>query len=59
MPRRDRASVSEVWRSKEFDSHHDAAVLIDDHIYGASRLYNPLLWVCLDWETGEKNGLFW
>lgn len=49
-----KASVSEVWRSKELDSHHDAVVLIDGYIYGASRVYNKLLWVCLDWETGEK-----
>ncbi len=50
----DKASVTEVWRSKELDSHHDGIILIDGHIYGASRIYNKLQWVCLNWETGEK-----
>ncbi len=50
----DKASVTEVWRSKELDSHHDGIILIADHIYGASRIYNKLQWVCLNWEFGEK-----
>lgn len=48
-----KASVEEVWRSKEYDSHHDGAVLLDGHIYGCSRIYNKLQWVCLDWKTGD------
>lgn len=50
----DKASVTEVWRSKELDSHHDAVILLDGYVYGASRIYNSMLWVCLDWKTGAK-----
>ena len=50
----DKASVTEVWRSEELDSHHDAVVLLDNHIYGCSRTMNPMKWICLDWKTGDK-----
>ena len=48
------ASLSEVWRSKELDSHHDAIILAGGYLYGSSRIYNQKLWVCLDWKTGHK-----
>jgi outer membrane protein assembly factor BamB len=49
-----KASVEEIWRSKELDNHHGGGVLINGYIYASSCIYNGLKWICLDWETGEK-----
>ena len=49
-----KASVEEIWRSKELDNHHGGAVLVDGYIYSSSCIYNGSKWICLDWKTGEK-----
>jgi len=49
-----KASVEEIWRSKELDNHHGGGVLINGYIYASSCIYNGPKWVCLDWETGEN-----
>jgi len=49
-----KASVEEIWRSKELDNHHGGGVLVNGYIYASSCIYNGPMWVCLDWETGEK-----
>ena len=46
-----KASVDEVWRSKDLDNHHGGVVLLDGYLYGSC--YSPK-WVCLDWKTGKK-----
>lgn len=48
-----RASVEELWRSKQLDNHHGGVVLVGNNLYGSSALYNLARWICLDWETGE------
>jgi len=50
----DKASVEEIWRSKELDNHHGGGVLVNGYIYASSCMYNGSKWICLDWETGEK-----
>lgn len=47
-----RASVAEVWRSKELDNHHGGVILLDGYLYGCSRNPTPK-WICLDWKTGR------
>lgn len=49
----ERASLEEIWRSKDMDNHHGDVALIDGYLYGTSTFYNRGKWVCLDWETGE------
>jgi outer membrane protein assembly factor BamB len=49
-----KASVEEIWRSKELDNHHGGGVLVNGYIYSSSCIYNGSKWICLDWETGEK-----
>jgi len=49
-----KASLKELWRSKELDNHHGGVVLLDGYLYGASCVYNKEKWLCLDWKTGEK-----
>jgi outer membrane protein assembly factor BamB len=49
-----KASVEDIWRSKELDNHHGGAVLVDDYIYSSSCIYNGSKWICLDWKTSEK-----
>jgi outer membrane protein assembly factor BamB len=49
-----KASVEEVWRSKDMDNHHGGVLLVDGHLYGSSCVYHKEQWVCLDWKTGEK-----
>jgi outer membrane protein assembly factor BamB len=48
-----KASLKEMWRTKELDNHHGGGVLIDGYIYSASCIYNRSKWICLDWETGQ------
>lgn len=48
-----KASVQEVWRSRELDNHHGGVVLLDGAIYGASHVRNDGRWICLDWKTGR------
>jgi len=49
-----KASVEELWRSKEMDNHHDGVILVGGHLYGSTAILNKGQWICLDWETGEK-----
>ena len=49
-----KASVEEIWRSKELDNHHGGGVLLNGYVYAASCTYNGPKWVCLDFKTGEK-----
>ncbi len=49
-----KASLEEIWRSKELDNHHGGVLLVNGNLYGTSTFRNSNLWVCLDWETGEK-----
>jgi len=44
-------SAQEVWASRALDVQHEAAVLVDGHVYGTA-LTAPGPWVCLDWATG-------
>jgi len=50
-----KASVEELWRTQELDNHHGGVVLVKGNLYGTSTFRNSNLWVCLDWETGEKH----
>lgn len=45
-----KASVEEVWRSRELDNHHGGVLLLDGYLYGSS--YRGR-WLCLDWKTGQ------
>ncbi|MHC4177291.1 MAG: outer membrane protein assembly factor BamB family protein [Planctomycetota bacterium] len=45
-----KASVEEVWRSRELDNHHGGVVLLDGYLYGSCVAPR---WVCLDWKTGR------
>ncbi len=49
-----KASVEQVWESKELDNHHGGVVLVDGYLYGASHSANRGQWICLDWKTGKK-----
>lgn len=53
-----KASVEELWRTLELDNHHGGVVLVDGNLYGTSTFLNSNLWVCLDWETGEKKHVY-
>ncbi len=48
-----KASLEEVWRSREMDNHHDHVILLGGYLYGSSCIRNQGKWICLDWETGE------
>lgn len=47
-------SLKELWRSEEMDNHHGGVILHDGYLYGSSCVYNREQWICLDWNTGEK-----
>jgi len=49
-----KASLEEIWRSKELDNHHGGVLLLNGNLYGTSTFRNGNLWVCLDWETGKN-----
>lgn len=49
-----KASVKQVWASKELDNHHGGVILADGELYGASHQANKGKWICLDWKTGDK-----
>ncbi len=49
-----KASLEEIWRSKELDNHHGGVLLVNGNLYGTSTFRNSNLWVCLDWKTSEK-----
>jgi len=49
-----KASLEELWRTKELDSHHGGVLLVKGNLYGTSTFRNSNLWVCLDWETGRN-----
>jgi len=48
-----KASVNEVWRSKELDNQHGGVILLDGYLYGACYASNSAKWVCLDWKDGK------
>jgi len=48
-----KASVEEVWRSREMDNHHGGVVLVDGYLYGSSCIFNNAKWICLEAETGK------
>jgi len=49
----DKASVEQVWRSKQLDNHHGGVILLDGYLYGSSYRCNNCRWICLDWKTGR------
>lgn len=49
-----KASLEELWRTQELDCHHGGVLLLDGNLHGNSTFHNSKLWVCLDWQTGEK-----
>ncbi len=48
-----KATVQQVWESKQLDNHHGGVILLDGYLYGACHQANNAKWVCLDWKTGE------
>ena len=49
-----KASLEELWRTQELDCHHGGVLLLDGNLHGNSTFRNSKLWICLDWQTGEK-----
>jgi len=50
----DGKGVKVIWKNKEFDPHHDCAVLVDGKLYGSNMASNSGgNWMCVDWETGK------
>ena len=52
-----KALLEELWRTQELDCHHGGVLLLDGNLHGNSTFRNSKLWVCLDWQTGEKKYL--
>ncbi len=50
----DKVSLKELWRTQELDCHHGGVVLVDGNLHGNSTFQNSKLWICLDWQTGDK-----
>jgi len=51
----DGTQVSQAWSDKNLDTHHGGVVLLDGFLYGSNWKSNDTgNWLCLDWETGEK-----
>ncbi len=48
----DGSSVTEQWRSTNFDNQMGGAVLFNGKIYGSG--HKSRSWFCLDWETGKE-----
>lgn len=51
----DEIAVEEAWRSHDLDNQHGGVILLDGHLYGASRSKNDAKWICLDWKTGRMS----
>ena len=49
-----KASLEELWRTKEMDNHHGGVILLDGNLYGTSTVKNSKKWITLDWETGQN-----
>ena len=50
----DGKGVKVIWKNKEFDPHHDCAVLVDGKLYGSNMANNNGgKWMSVDWETGK------
>jgi len=49
-----KATLKELWRTKELDNHHGGVILINNNLYGSSTVKNSNQLVCLDWETGKN-----
>jgi len=47
-----KASLEEVWRTKEMDNHHGGVVLHEGYLYGSG--HNARGWFCLDFMTGKQ-----
>ena len=45
-----KASVKQLWTSKDLDNHHGGVLLVDGYLYGSC--FKPK-WACLDWKTGK------
>ncbi|HCT31296.1 MAG TPA: hypothetical protein DIW31_11335 [Bacteroidales bacterium] len=48
----DGSSVSELWKSTNFDNQMGGAVLFNGRVYGSG--HRSKSWFCLDWETGKE-----
>lgn len=49
-----KASVDQVWESKDLDNHHGGVILLNGYLYGAAHERNRGAWTCLEWKTGKK-----
>jgi outer membrane protein assembly factor BamB len=49
-----KASLEELWRTKEMDNHHGGVILLDGNLYGTSTVVNSKKWITLDWHTGQN-----
>jgi len=49
----EKATVKEVWRTKDLDNQHGGVILLDGYLYGAALVSNNAKWICLDWKTGK------
>lgn len=47
-----KASVKQLWTSKDLDNHHGGVILVDGYLYGSC--FKPK-WACLDWKTGKTS----
>jgi len=47
-------SAREVWASQALDVQHEAALLLDGHVYGTAMTVRNGPWVCLDFATGVR-----
>jgi outer membrane protein assembly factor BamB len=49
-----KASLEEIWRTKEMDNHHGGVIFLDGNLYGTSTVVNSKKWITLDWRTGHN-----
>ncbi|MHC4169864.1 MAG: outer membrane protein assembly factor BamB family protein [Planctomycetota bacterium] len=52
-----KASLEELWRTKEMDNHHGGVILLDGNLYGTSTVKNSNKWITLDWLTGQNKSM--
>jgi outer membrane protein assembly factor BamB len=52
-----KASLEELWRTKEMDNHHGGVILLDGSLYGTSTVKNSKKWITLDWQTGQNKSM--
>lgn len=46
-----KASVEQVWKTKDLDNHHGGVIFLDGYLYGAAFRGS---WTCLEWKTGKR-----